>query len=127
MADHYIIKNEYGKIAIEKSVIVRIVNNVIKEMNGVRLASLKEVLPKGTQNIDVSFDEDGACEIKLLVIVPFGKSISNETYTLINEIKTRVQNTTLVSPSSVTVKVVGTETKTTIKRRNLVFSTKQQK
>lgn len=127
MADNYIISNEYGNIAVNKSVIERIVTNIVDEMPGVRLAALKEVLPKGTQNIDVSFNEDGECDITLLIVVFFGTSISNTTYTLINEIKTRVYDTTEVSPASVSVRVIGTETNSKFKRRDLVFETNQTK
>lgn len=123
MADNYIIKNENGSIIINKSVIVRIVTDVVDQTRGVRLATLREIIPKGTQNIDVSFDENGAAAISFFVAVKFGTSISNATYTLINEVKARVYRSTLVDPSEVTVTVAGTETSTKTKRRHLVFGT----
>ena len=69
MADNYIIHNEYGSIMINRSVIVRIVSDVVDETKGVRLASLKEILPKVTLNIEVSFDENGAAQIHVYVAV----------------------------------------------------------
>lgn len=126
MADSYIIENEYGSITIGKSLIMRIVANVVDQTRGVRLATLKEILPKGTQNIEVSFDENGAATIKFFVAVKFGTSISNVTYTMINEVKSRVYRATLVDPESVTVTVAGTETSRKTKRRHLVFGTGRQ-
>ena len=123
MADNYIIHNEYGSIMINRSVIVRIVSDVVDETKGVRLASLKEILPKVTQNIDVSFDENGAAQIHFYVAVKFGTSISNATYKMINEVKARVYSLTLVDPASVTVTVAGTEMNKRTKRRHLVFGT----
>ena len=46
MADSYIIENEYGSITIGKSLIMRIVADVVDQTRGVRLATLKEILPK---------------------------------------------------------------------------------
>ena len=76
MADNLAVKNEYGSITVTKSVLAQIVTEVIEETKGVNLASLKRMLKSGRSNMEVSFGDDGAPEIKAYVIVDFGTSIS---------------------------------------------------
>ncbi len=121
MADSYQVKTEYGKITIGKSVIVRIVKKIVDETGGVRLAMFKEFIPRGVQNIDVSFGEDGRSEIRVFVVVRFGTSLSVVTYHLINEIRTRVITAIGVTPARVAIVVCGTEAGVRTIKRNLLY------
>ena len=119
MADTLAVKNEYGNITVAKSVLAQIVSEVIEETKGVNLASLKRMLTSGKSNMEVSFGDDGAPEIKAYVIVDFGTSISSVTYEMINEMKNRISTVIDRAPSSISVTVVGTQTKRSIIKRHI--------
>ena len=118
MSDSLVIENEYGKITIAKSVISQTAADVIKETEGVALSGSRKRIA-GRSGIDVDFDSDGIPEIRAYVIVDLGTSISNATYSIINEIKNRVTMLLERSPSSITVIVAGTRTSKTVIRRKI--------
>jgi uncharacterized alkaline shock family protein YloU len=119
MADTLAVQNEYGSITITKSILAQIVSEVIGETSGVRLAGYKRMLTGGRSNMEVSFDDDGIPEIKAYVVVKFGASISGVTYEMINEMKNRINAVIDRPPSSISITVVGTETKKSVIKRNI--------
>ena len=116
MSDSLVVENEYGKITIAKSVISQTAADVIRETEGVALSGSRKRIA-GRSGIDVVFDSDGIPEVRAYVIVDLGTSISNATYSIINEIKNRVTMLLERSPSSITVIVAGTRTSKTVIRR----------
>lgn len=118
MSDSLVVENEYGKITIAKSVISQTAADVIRETEGVALSGSRKRIA-GRSGIDVVFDSDGIPEVRAYVIVDLGTSISNATYSIINEIKNRITMLLERSPSSITVIVAGTKTTKTVVRRNI--------
>ena len=119
MADSFVVENEYGKIVVTKSIITRIVSEVVDEAGGVRLASFKEMLSRVKSNIEVNFGDDGAPDIDVYVVIRFGTSISNSTYSIINEVKNRIMKVIEIAPGAVNIHVVGTQTKRGIAKRKI--------
>ena len=119
MSDSFVVDNEIGKIVLTKNIVVQIVSEVIEETDGVRLAGFKEMLSRVKNNIAVDFNEDGAPDIDVYVVIKFGTSISNSTYAIINEVKNRILNVMETAPAAVNIHVVGTQTKRGIAKRKI--------
>jgi uncharacterized alkaline shock family protein YloU len=119
MADSIIIKNEYGKITVTKSVVAQIITDVVDATGGVSLANFKRLFGVRKPNIEIDFDDDGNAQIKVYIVINLGTSISNSTYALINEIKNRITLVTEKTPLSISIKVVGTQTKHRVAKRDI--------
>lgn len=119
MADTLTLNNEYGSVTVTKNVLAQIVSEIVEETGGVRLASLKRMLTGGRSNMEINFEDDGSPDIKVYVIVSFGTSISSVTYEMINEMKNRINAVIDRPPSSISITVVGTQTKKTVIKRNI--------
>lgn len=119
MADILTHQNEYGSIQVTRSVMVQMVSEIISETDGVQLAAVKRKFPAGKTSMEISLDEDAAPEIKVYVIVDFGTSISAVTYSLINEIKNRMNKVLETVPSSISITIVGTKTNHGVAKRDI--------
>lgn len=124
MTDKYVFKSEYGSVTVSKSTLIRVVEDVLNDLNlGVKLSSKKDIKPYGRNrnNIEIIFGEDMECSINLFVIINLGTSISKVTYNLISEIKNRMDMIFDDIKIHINIKIVGIKSKN-IAKRNIEVS-----
>lgn len=111
-----IVETEFGTITITKSVIGKIITDVIDEFEGkVIISNHKGKVPglvskiggmDEISNMEINLTEQGL-DIRIFVVLRFGTSITRVTNQLVDEIHRRVREMTAMEPNSVAVVVTG--------------------
>ena len=110
------VETEFGTITITKSVIGKIITDVIDEFEGkVIISNHKGKVPglvskiggmDEISNMEINLTEQGL-DIRIFVVLRFGTSITRVTNQLVDEIHRRVRKMTAMEPNSVAVVVTG--------------------
>ena len=110
------VETEFGTITITKSVIGKIITDVIDEFEGkVIISNHKGKVPglvskiggmDEISNMEINLTEQGL-DIRIFVVLRFGTSITRVTSQLVDEIHRRVREMTAMEPNSVAVVVTG--------------------
>lgn len=110
------VETEFGTITITKSVIGKIITDVIDEFEGkVIISNHKGKVPglvskiggmDEISNMEINLTEQGL-DIRIFVVLRFGTSITRVTNQLVDEIHRRVREMTAMEPNSVAVVVTG--------------------
>ena len=110
------VETEFGTITITKSVIGKIITDVIDEFEGkVIISNHKGKVPglvskiggmDEISNMEINLTEQGL-DIRIFVVLRFGTSITRVTNHLVDEIHRRVREMTAMEPNSVAVVVTG--------------------
>ncbi|MDD2484734.1 MAG: Asp23/Gls24 family envelope stress response protein [Eubacteriales bacterium] len=121
----YKIDEKNGSISIGRSVIVRIIFEVLAKADGrVSPATAKgKVLPlrqkhgayDGKDLFEINMSEKGL-DIKLFIVIRFGTSIATVTEQLIHDIKQEIETYAGIRPNSVAIVVTGMISKRTAPR-----------
>lgn len=131
MIEQNVTKTEYGNITVTRHAIGLLVSKKVKEFNGKVLLSNHKGKIMGIvsklgrvdeiDNMDITFDENGAPDIKIFVIIRFGTSIAKTTNTLIENIHSSVTTVLGQEPAGISVVVAGMISKN-IAKRNIEVS-----
>ena len=110
------VETEFGTITITKSVIGKIITDVIDEFEGkVIISNHKGKVPglvsklggmDEISTMEINLTEQGL-DIRIFVVLRFGTSITRVTNQLVDEIHRRVREMTAMEPNSVAVVVTG--------------------
>ncbi len=126
----YKIKTSKGSISMEKTVIGKIIVEVVDQLGGKAVLSNKNGKVTGSiarigglleekNHIEITMNEDEkSMDIRVYVVIRFGSSISMVTETLIAEIKRQVEYHTDIEVNSVAIMVTGMISKN-ISKRNI--------
>ena len=110
------VETEFGTITITKSVIGKIIADVVDEFEGkVIISNHKGKVPgivskiggmDEINNMEINLTEQGL-DIRVFVVLRFGTSITRVTNQLVDEIHRRIREMTAMEPNSVAVVVTG--------------------
>lgn len=113
----------YGNINIQKSIILDIVEDSMKDLSGkARLGNTKMrvgfLIKDPSSSISLDW-EDGELSIEVMIIVRFGLSINKIANEITKNISDRIEDILGIRPYSVVVNVTGSEFGKRIVRRDV--------
>ncbi len=118
--------NEYGSIGFDKPVITKIIEEIAAGYGDrVHISNHKgKYVPAGKKHKDmtdaVELSVDGEkLEIKLYLVLKFGMSITKTTSDMIEKIKRQLKEILEIETKSVTIEVVGMESKNVVRKSNI--------